>query len=147
MDEQVTRTRLQDDTGGERFFSLRRALGVTGFGINQMVLAAGQQGRIHRHRDQEEVYLVLEGTLTVAFEDEEVDLGVGELLRVAPAVRRRVLNRGPARTVVLALGGTGEHQSRDGEAFPDWTTAEPRTPQEIPLPDDLPPQELRTEPV
>jgi mannose-6-phosphate isomerase-like protein (cupin superfamily) len=123
---------------------LRRQLGVTSFGINQMILEPGQQGRIHRHRDQEEVYLVLEGTLTVAFApDEEVDLAVGELLRVGPQVRRKVLNRGPARAVVLALGGAGEHQGRDGEAFGAWDVTEPRPPQEVPLPDDLPAGERR----
>ena len=51
--------------------SLRRALGVTSFGINQMVLEPRQRGRIHRHARQEEVYLVLEGTLTLLVEGEE----------------------------------------------------------------------------
>ena len=44
-----------------RFVSLRRALGVTTFGINQIILRPGQRGRIHRHTTQEEVDLVLDG--------------------------------------------------------------------------------------
>jgi uncharacterized cupin superfamily protein len=39
----------------ERFVSLRRALGVTSFGFNQITLQPGERGRIHRHREQEEV--------------------------------------------------------------------------------------------
>ena len=41
--------------------------------------------------------------------------------------------------VVLALGGYGEHEGRDGRAWADWEEeGEGRSPQEVPLPDDLP---------
>jgi hypothetical protein len=46
--------------------------------------------------------------------------------------------------MVLALGGAGDHNGRDGLAYADWDDTEPRPPQEIPLPDDLPAEELRT---
>ena len=123
--------------------SLRRALGVSSFGFNQIRLAPGERGRIHRHEHQEEVYLVLRGRLTVEVEREERDLAEGELLRVGPELRRRILNRGPDACLVLALGGAGDHNGRDGLAYTDWDDAEPRPPQEIPLPDDLPAEELR----
>ena len=111
--------------------------------INLMQLQPGWRGRIHLHREQEEVYLVLEGTLSLAIEGEERDLGVGELVRVAPDVRRQLVNRGPGRCVLLALGGSGEHVGRDGTAFVSWKAAEGAPPQEIPLPDDLPENERR----
>jgi hypothetical protein len=41
--------------------------------------------------------------------------------------------------VVLALGGGGEHHGRDGEAFASWDDASGVAPQELALPDDLPP--------
>jgi quercetin dioxygenase-like cupin family protein len=122
----------------ERFLPLRRALGVGSFGLNQITLQPGQRGRIHRHRDQEEVYLVLRGTLTVACEREEHELGEGQLLRVAPDVRRQLVNAGHGPCVVVAIGGAGEHVGRDGEAFAAWSETEGRPPQEVPLPDDLP---------
>jgi uncharacterized cupin superfamily protein len=127
-----------DWASGERFISLRRALGVTSFGLNQMTLQPGQRGRIHRHREQEEVYLVLRGSLTVAFEDEEHELAEGELIRVGPATRRQLLNRGDGPCVVLAIGGAGQHVGRDGEAFSAWSETEGRPPQDVPLPADLP---------
>jgi mannose-6-phosphate isomerase-like protein (cupin superfamily) len=142
MDDRVTRARLDPDAG-ERFVSLRRPLGVTSFGMNQLVLEAGQRGRIHRHARQEEVYLVLEGTLSLTVEAEEVDLEQGELVRVPPELRRQLVNRGPGRLVLLALGGQGEHVGRDGEAFTAWDDATGAPPQEVPLPKDLPPGELR----
>jgi mannose-6-phosphate isomerase-like protein (cupin superfamily) len=122
---------------GERFVSLRRLLGVTSFGLNEITLQPRQRGRIHRHREQEEVYLVLRGSLTVAFEDEELELAEGQLIRVPPATRRQLLNRGTEPCVVLAIGGAGEHVARDGEAFGDWSETIGRPPQEVPLPPDL----------
>jgi mannose-6-phosphate isomerase-like protein (cupin superfamily) len=139
----TTTTRLDPETG-ERFLPLRRQLGVSSFGFNQIVLQPGQRGRIHRHRRQEEVYLVHEGTLTILLEGEATDLGPGELIRVAPEVRRQLVNRGPGRLVLLALGGANEHQGRDGEAFGDWSDEDPVPPQELSMPADLEPGELRT---
>jgi mannose-6-phosphate isomerase-like protein (cupin superfamily) len=127
----------------ERFHRLRKPLGVTSFGINQMILEPGQRMRIHLHERQEEVYLVLRGRLTIEIEGEEHDFGPDELVRIAPEVRRRLLNRGPERVSLLALGGAGdEHEPRDAQAFSDWG-AEPRPVAEVPLPDDLPAAELR----
>jgi mannose-6-phosphate isomerase-like protein (cupin superfamily) len=124
---------------GERFNSLRRALGVTSFGLNQITLQPRQRGRIHRHRHQEEVYLVLRGTLTVVLEEhEERELTEGQLLRVAPETRRQLVNRGNTACVVVAIGGAGEHVGRDGEAFTSWSETRGRPPQEVPLPNDLP---------
>ena len=145
MEDGTARTRLDPDVG-ERFLPLRRQLGVSSFGMNQIVLEPGQRGRIHRHARQEEVYLVLEGTLTLVIEDDPTDLGQGELMRVAPDVRRQLVNLGPGRVVLLALGGAGEHQGRDGEAFPSWSADSPVSPQELAMPPDLDPAELRRQP-
>ena len=135
MESGVSFAALDPDTE-ERFLPLRRMLGVTSFGLNQIVLRPGQRGRIHRHRDQEEVYLVLSGTLTLVIEREARELGQGELARVAPEVRRFIANRGDEDVVLIALGGATEHVGRDGEAFVDWDQEEGAPPQEIPLPPD-----------
>src|SRR5215208_2280388 len=128
-----------DPGSGERFQSLRRELGVQSFGMNLITLQARERGRIHAHQRQEEVYLVLEGELTLGVEGEEHRLGAGRLARVAPRVRRQLVNQGPARLVLLALGGSGEHAGRDGRAWEAWDeTGEGRAPQDVPLPDDLP---------
>jgi quercetin dioxygenase-like cupin family protein len=138
MELGIARARL-DLASDERFVTLRRQLGVTSFGMNQLVLEPRQRGRIHRHAHQEEVYLVLEGTLTLVVEGEEHVLARGELIRVAPDLRRQLVNRGPDRVVLLALGGAGEHVGRDGEAFASWDDEQGVPPQELPLPEDLPP--------
>ncbi len=131
----VTRVRL-DFESEERFVSLRRPLGVTGFGLNLLTLAPGQRGRIHRHRAQEEVYLVLRGTLTLGLEDGELEIGEHEVVRVPAATLRQLSNRGEGRCVLVAIGAAGEHVGRDGEAFEDWNEKEGRPPQDVPLPAD-----------
>lgn len=139
----TTRAALDPDHD-ERFLSLRRALGVTSLGINQMILQPGQRMRIHRHRHQEEVYLVLEGVLTVVIDREETELASGELMRVAPEVRRQLIDYGPARVLLIALGGSGQHDGRDAEAFRAWDEESGQAPRDVPLPDDLPPAEWRS---
>jgi quercetin dioxygenase-like cupin family protein len=137
MNSGVTYAALDPDTE-ERFLPLRRMLGVTSFGLNQIVLRPGQRGRIHRHKHQEEVYLVLSGTLTLVIEGEAKELKQGELARVAPDVRRFIANRGDEDVLLIALGGANEHAGRDGEAFESWDETEGRPPQEVPLPADEP---------
>jgi uncharacterized cupin superfamily protein len=134
----VGRARLDPDSP-ERFVGLRKQLGVSCFGLNQMNLQPGQRGRIHRHERQEEVYLVLEGELTIAVEGEEETLGQGELMRIGPELRRQLINRGDSRCLLIAIGGADEHRGRDGEAFGSWEQERGVAPQELPLPEDLPP--------
>jgi mannose-6-phosphate isomerase-like protein (cupin superfamily) len=142
MQQGTAITRL-DPAHGERFKRLRAELGVSSFGLNQIVLQPGQRGRIHRHERQEEVYLVLEGTLNLLVEGEESELAPGELIRVAPQLRRQLVNRGPDRLVLIALGGAGSHEGRDGLAYTDWEASDAVPPQEMPMPEDLPDSERR----
>jgi uncharacterized cupin superfamily protein len=129
-----------DFESGERFQTLRRELGVSAFGINLVVLEPGQRGRIHAHERQEEVYIVLEGELTLGLDGAQGRvLGPADAARVAPSVRRQLVNAGRSRLVLLALGGAGEHAGRDGRAWESWDEeGEGRPPQEVPLPADLP---------
>lgn len=136
-DPEIQITSLDPDAG--MFQTLRRELGVTSFGINALTLGPKQRLRVHRHERQEEVYLVLEGELTLIVEGEPNVLPQGSLVRVPPELRRQLTNPTAERVVLLALGGYGEHEGRDGLAWSDWDEeCEGRSPQEVPLPDDLP---------
>ncbi len=136
--DQVTFAELDPDSG-ERFQRLRRELGVQGFGLNLLTLQPGQRSRVHVHEQQEEVYLVLEGELTLVFDGgNEHAMARGRLARVPGPVRRQLVNRGQKRVVLIALGGAGEHESRDALAWQSWDEEGPgRQPQDVPLPDDL----------
>ncbi len=137
-DTDIAFASIDRDRAG-RFQALRRELGVSAFGMNLIVLRPGQRGRVHAHEHQEEVYLVLDGRLTLLVEGDEHVLERDRLVRVGPAVRRQLVNAGAEPVVLLALGGAGEHTRRDGIAWSSWEDDGPgRTPQDVPLPDDLP---------
>ena len=86
METGVSYSKLEPDSD-ERFLSLRRELGITTFGINQILMRPGQRGRIHRHFHKEEVYLVLAGTLTLG--------NTGEATGPCWRGRRSTTSRGP----------------------------------------------------
>lgn len=142
MESGSSTTHLDRD-GEDRFQWLRRELGVTTFGLSLMRLEPGQRGRIHTHARQEEVYLVLEGTLTLGLDGEETDHGPDTVVRVAPDVRRQLTNRGPGRCLLIALGGAEPHDGRDASAYRTWDDPAPGSPREVPVPADLGPDELR----
>jgi mannose-6-phosphate isomerase-like protein (cupin superfamily) len=143
-DSALTRTALDLDSD-DRLVSLRRPLEASGFGLNLLLLRPGQRGRVHSHTRQEEVFLVWDGTLTLIVDGEPHEFARGELARVGPDVRRQLVNRGPGRLAIIAMGGTpGAHEGRDGVVWASWDDVEPAgAPQDIPLPDDLPESELR----
>jgi uncharacterized cupin superfamily protein len=127
------------DPEAETFQTLRRELGISSFGINLLKVQPRQRLRVHRHKRQEEVYLVLDGELTLIVEGEPHVLGKGDLVRVGPELKRQLTNPSEAPVVILALGGDGSHEGRDGIAWTSWDEeGEGRSPQEVPLPDDLP---------
>ena len=72
---------------------------------------------------------MLEGELTLLLDGGASHvLGRGAAARVAPGVRRQLVNRGGERLVLLALGGAEPHEGRDGVAYEDWDDAEGRPP-------------------
>jgi uncharacterized cupin superfamily protein len=127
-----------DPDGEDRFQRLRQELGVSTFGLNLLRLRAGERSRIHRHLHQEEVYLVLEGRLTLLVEDEPTVLERGALARVAPDVRRQLVNRERDPLLLLALGGANAHEGRDGRAYRAWDEeGEGHSPADVPFPENI----------
>ena len=133
MESGVEYTKLDPD-GEERFQRLRQELRVSTLGLNLLRLRPTERSRIHRHEEQEEVYLVLEGTLTLVVEGEPRAMERGELARVAPDVRRQLVNEADEPLLILALGGAKEHFGRDGRAYFSWEEeGEGHPPADVPL--------------
>ncbi len=93
---------------GIRFRPIRQALGVTAWGMNVLELDPGCEGypqHDHAHDGQEEVYLVLEGSVVLVAEETERTLRRGDMVRVGPETSRKLVTRGEGATL-LALGAT-----------------------------------------
>jgi quercetin dioxygenase-like cupin family protein len=58
----------------------------------------------HRHREQEEVYVVVSGSGRARLDDETVELAAWDVLRVAPHVVRSFI-AGPDGMDVICIGG------------------------------------------
>ena len=95
----------------------RSALGLEKGGVS--LFKAGPNFQVpwgHRHRDQEEVYLVVSGSAVVQFEDEAVELGEWDAVRIPPDVARS-FQAGPDGAERLAFGA-GEQG--DAEMIQDF---------------------------
>ena len=127
-----TRLNLRDDTENfaERFGLApdlelrfgRSALGIEGGGFSYQKRApnlAGSTG--HRHRIQEEVYIVIAGSGQVKLDDEVQDIRQWDVIRVPPAVARGFAS-GPDGLEFIAIGyGEGG----DGETIEGfWETSQ-----------------------
>jgi mannose-6-phosphate isomerase-like protein (cupin superfamily) len=75
----------------------------------------------HRHREQEEVYVVLTGGGRMRLGDEEVELRPLDAVRVPPALARS-FEAGPDGLELIAFGAprTGESAAQDVEQLPGW---------------------------
>ena len=72
----------------------------------------------HRHRAQEEVYVVVAGSGRAKLDDDVIALGTWDALRVAPAVIRS-FEAGPDGLEMLCIGGR-KPKGPDSERFPDF---------------------------
>jgi mannose-6-phosphate isomerase-like protein (cupin superfamily) len=83
-------------------------LGVESFGLQVLDLPAGfadYPEHDHAHDGQEEVYLVLEGTVELTVAGDRVEAGAGTIVRVAAEATRRLVP-GPGGVRVVAIGCT-----------------------------------------
>ena len=87
------------------FFKIRRALGTTAFGLNEIRLPADAKGIEHDEAEtgHEEVYLVLAGSGAFTIDGEDVAVGEGDYLKIT-AEATRVVTAGAdgLRFVVVA---------------------------------------------
>ena len=70
----------------------------------------------HTHKEQEEVYVVVGGSGRMKLDDEIIEIGPLDAIRVAPQVWRS-FTPGPEGIEVLAFGARHDN---DGEADPNW---------------------------
>ena len=100
---------------GYGFRKVRRALGVSAFGVNAIVMPPGYLGFHHYHETQDELYFVHAGSARFEVDGEERVLGPGGLCHVESTTPRRVSNASESEDLVLlVIGGKGGYVERDG---------------------------------
>jgi quercetin dioxygenase-like cupin family protein len=116
---------LEDATGGgggkvEAHFG-RSQLDSRELGVSYFRYAPGFQPTMgHRHREQEEAYVVVGGAGRVKLDDEIVQLRQWDVVRVAPETTR-AFAAGPDG-LELVVVGSARPEGGDGERVEDWWT-------------------------
>lgn len=104
---------------GPGFRKIRRALGVTAFGANAIVMPPRYASGRHYHDQQEELYFVHKGTVQIAFGDgSSHTLGPGGLAWVGASTVREIRNDTDDEAIYLIVGGKDGYVGRDGR-LPD----------------------------
>jgi len=105
-----------DELGeGYGFRKIRKALGVTAFGVNATIYPPGYEGFFHYHDTQDELYFVHTGQARVVVEDEDRIIGPGGLFHVDSTTPRRVSNASETDDlVIIVVGGKDGYVDRDG---------------------------------
>src|SRR6476661_10739380 len=83
---------LADLGEGPGFRKVRRALGVTAFGVNGVVYPPGFVGFLHFHDEQDELYFVHRGRARVEVGGEVRELGEGGLFHAESTTPRLIVN-------------------------------------------------------
>ena len=74
----------------------------------------------HRHKTQEEIYLIVSGTLQFKLGDDVIDVPAGSVVRVAPEVVRSVWNEGPDDVELVIAASKVDDPRADTETVPDF---------------------------
>lgn len=101
------------DTGASTRDALSDELETTDFALNRYRLppGTGLPSGLHAHLDQEEVFIVLEGTVTFETLSGPVRVAAGEVVRFAPGEYQTGANEDDSPAAVLAIGAPKETEA------------------------------------
>lgn len=119
--------------------SLSTALDTTDVAISHYTVPPGEafSGSLHTHYDQEEVFIVLEGTATFQVEAGTIEVPAGEAVRFDRGDFQRGYNGGDVPVVAIVLGAPGAHHDlSQSKALIDCERCGERTLHDIDRPDD-----------
>jgi mannose-6-phosphate isomerase-like protein (cupin superfamily) len=97
----------------------RTPLGLERSGMSHFTIAPDFRVPFgHHHADQEEIYVVVAGSARMKLDDEEIELGTWDAIRIAPTVTRG-MQGGPEGAEILAFGAPS-NENADVELVRDF---------------------------
>ena len=97
----------------------RVALNCEHCGVSYVRLAPGAKGVAHRHKRQEEIYVLVSGSARMKVGDDEVELRPFDAVRIPPHVMRGIKG-GPDGAEVIAIGAPNTGPGDGVPPDPDW---------------------------
>jgi quercetin dioxygenase-like cupin family protein len=110
----VTIRRREDLERTGNWLLARRSLGLSSFGMNLVEIPPGE--RIPEHdetdRDQEEVFVFLDGSPSLVVDGREIETPAGTFARLDPHLKRTVVNNGegPASVLIVSAPRTSGYE-------------------------------------
>lgn len=111
---------------------LAKQLEAGSLGARLWRLRPGEASTKHRHRDQEELYVLLEGAGRIRVDEQRLELGPLDALRVSADSVRQIFNDTDADALWLVAGAPPEQantlemsEEQLAELYPDGTRALP----------------------
>ncbi len=97
--------------------SPRKQLELTGVALGLIKIPPNEGYTFtHTHREQEEVYIVIDGSGVIAINNNLVDIGSGDIIRVSPSSRRAIKAHAKGLFIICAgaipMGFPKNHNSR-----------------------------------
>ncbi len=112
---------LGDYPGEMRMLTGRLGTEQVAFTWRRMPAGTGGKGSYgHLHRTQEEILYVISGRLQAKFDDDLVELGPGQAVRIAPQCVRSIHNDGPDDAEIVLVSVRLEDLSGETDTVPDF---------------------------
>ena len=105
--------------GGVRAVFSRKDLDSPELGVSRFTYGPGERFPFaHRHREQQESYVVVAGSGRMKLDDDIIELAPWDVLRVDPTVARQI-EAGPDGLDIICIGGS-RPDGGDGEPVADF---------------------------
>jgi quercetin dioxygenase-like cupin family protein len=88
--------------------------------VSHLRFAPGAKAHGHRHKQQEEIYVLVSGSATMKVGDDVLELQPWSAVRVPPHVMRGI-RAGPDGAEVIAVGAPNTGPGDGEEPDPNWT--------------------------
>lgn len=112
----TNRIRLRDELDTITEYWSQRVVAEANGSLFKVAKGTGATGW-HSHDDQEETFLLVDGSLTVETRDDAVELSPGDLFVVPRGVEHRALTDGEARFLIIGMSVT----SNAAGGKPEWS--------------------------
>ncbi len=85
---------------------LRDDLDLKAVGVGLIHLKAGKGYKFfHQHKEQEEIYFILDGAGVIYIDDEEIEIKKGDIIKIDPEGKRALKASGNSDLIAICVGG------------------------------------------
>lgn len=129
-----SKTSIDFDHLPEWITLLRDKLDLKGVGVGLIHLKKGKGYKyFHQHREQEEIYFILEGKGLIYIDGEEISLLKGDIIRIDPNGKRALKASDDSHLIAVCVGGI------PAKGYPKLSTSKTLIDDGIPDFDEPPP--------